>query len=170
MFDKFSLPDVAAVSRRTVIAALVVGIVGLLACLLLSAALVGLGLCIGLALGIVNFRMIQTSVAKVGEREEENKRRPLALNTVGRLAVITVVALGLLFVSFDLGLGVMAGLAIFQGLLLLNVGRSMLKSGRLGTGGTGGLLGVDPLDDGPGGPGEGAARLPVEVPDDREGA
>ena len=166
MFDKFSLPDVAAVSRRTVIAALVVGVVGLIACLLLNAALVGLGLCIGLGLGIVNFRMIQKSVVKVGEREDENKRRPLAFNTMGRLAVITVVALGLLFVSFDLGLGLMAGLALFQGLLLVNVARSMFKSGALGAGGT---LGVDPLDDGAG-PATSGRRLPVEVPDDRDGA
>jgi|SRR5271166_2394199 len=175
MFDKFSLPDVAAVSRRTVVAALVVGVAGLIACLLLNAALVGLGLCIGLALGIVNFRLIQKSVVKVGERQDENKGRPLALNTVGRLALITVIALGLLFVSFDLGFGVMAGLAIFQGLLLLNVARSMLKMGTLGSGGTGGLMGVDPLDDGDGSggagdPALGGARRPVEVPDDREGA
>ncbi len=172
MFDKFSLPDVATVSRRTVIAALVVGVGGLIACLLLDAALVGLGLCLGLALGIVIFRLIQRSVVKVGERQDEHTRRPLALNTVGRLAVITVVALGLLFISFDLGLGLMAGLAIFQGLLLVNVARSMLKMGPLGSGGAGGVIDVDPLDDveGPGGQALGPGRHPVEVPDDREGA
>jgi len=172
VFDKFSLPDVAKVSRRTVVAALIVGVGGLIACLLLGAALVGLGLCLGLALGIVNFRMIQRSVVKVGERQDEHTRRPLALNTVGRLAVITVVALGLLFVSFDLGLGLMAGLAIFQALLLLNVARSMLSMGPLEATGAGGLAAVDPLDDagGPGDPAPGAGRRPVEVPEDREGA
>ena len=49
---------------------------------------------------------------------------------MGRLAVISVVALGLLFLSFDLGLGVMAGLASFEFLLLVNVARSMFKIGR----------------------------------------
>jgi len=140
VFASFSLPDVAAVSRRTVLGALIVGVLGLVGCLLLSASLIGVGFCIGLGLGIFNFRLIQRSVAKVGQREDENRRRPLALNTMGRLSVISVIALGLLFASFDLGVGVMAGLAIFQALLLVNVARSMFK---MGNGGVGGILGVD---------------------------
>jgi len=129
VFDKFSLPDLARVSRRTVLGALVIGVVGLVVCLLLDAALVGLGLCIGLALGILNFRMVQRAVVKIGDRGAENRRRPLALNTLARLAFVSVIALGLLFLSFDLGLGVMGGLAVFEFLLLANVARSMMKMG-----------------------------------------
>jgi hypothetical protein len=129
MFDKFSLPDLARVSRRTVLGALIIGLGGLVVTILLNAPLVGLGLCVGLALGILNFRMVQRSVAKVGARADDNHRRPLALNTLGRLALVSVIALGLLFVSFDLGLGVMAGLAAFEFLLLLNVARSMMRMG-----------------------------------------
>jgi hypothetical protein len=135
MFDKFSLPDLARVSRRTVLGALIFGLLGLVVTIVLNAPLVGLGLCTGLALGLVNFRMVQRSVAKVGARADENHRRPLAFNTLGRLAVVSVIALGLLFVSFDLGLGVMGGLAAFEFLLLLNVARSMMRMG-------GGLLAV----------------------------
>ncbi|HUZ11101.1 MAG TPA: ATP synthase subunit I [Acidimicrobiales bacterium] len=152
MFDKFSLPDLARVSRRTVMGALVIGIVGLVVCLLLNAALVGLGLCLGLALGILNFRMVQRAVVKVGDRSEENRRRPLALNTLGRLAFVSVIALGLLFLSFDLGLGVMGGLAVFEFLLLANVARSMMKmgGGLLTLGGDsvlGDIVGADALDE-----------------------
>jgi hypothetical protein len=136
MFDKFSLPDLARVSRRTVFGALIVGVVGFVITIVLNAPLVGLGLCVGLALGLVNFRMVQRSVAKVGARGDDNHRRPLAMNTLARLAVVSVIALGLLFVSFDLGLGVMGGLAAFEFLLLLNVARSMMKMGV-------GLLAVD---------------------------
>jgi len=155
MFANFSLPDVATVSRRTVIGALVIGVLGLLACLFLDAALVGLGLCLGLGLGIFNFRLIQRSVVKVGEREEVNRRRPLALNTMGRLAVISVIALGLLFVSFDLGFGLLGGLALFQALLLVNVARSMLTMGRAGGGGLGSVIDVSD-----------AGEVPAEVPGD----
>jgi len=171
MFDKFSLPDVAAVSRRTVFSALAVGVVGLVACVLLGAALVGVGACIGIGLGISNFRLIQKSVAKVGQRADPNRRRPLALNTVGRLAVISAVVLGLLFLSFDLGAGVLGGLAVFQALLLLNVLRSMLKMGAAG-GGLAGLVDVEaPESDGSDGtvPPSPPARDAVEVPDDRRG-
>ncbi len=162
MFASFSLPDVASVSRRTVLGALVVGVGGLVGCLLLSASLVGVGFCIGLGMGIFNFRLIQRSVVKVGQREEENRRRPLALNTMGRLTVISVIALGLLFASFDLGVGVMAGLAIFQALLLVNVARSMLK---MGSSGVTGVLGADGSGPGFGDPTDGAATVDATVVD-----
>jgi hypothetical protein len=132
MFANFALPDLSRVSRRTVLGGLVFGVIGLIACLALGAPLTGLGLCIGLGLGLFNFRLIQRSVIKVGAREDENHKRPLAANTVARLAVISALALGLLFLSFDLGLGVMVGLAAFQFMLLLNVARSMFKMGHGG--------------------------------------
>ncbi|MGH9045730.1 MAG: hypothetical protein ACRDVW_00270, partial [Acidimicrobiales bacterium] len=141
LFSQVSLPDLARISKRAVFGSLAVGIVGLVACVLLGAALVGLGLCIGIALGVANFRMVQGSVVKAGRRPGP-KRRPLALNTVSRLAIITAVALGLLFVSFNLGFGVMAGLAVFQFLLLFAVIRSIIKSGAVAEGfGGGSLLG-----------------------------
>lgn len=154
LFEQVSLPDLARISRRSVFGAVAAGIVGLAVCVALGASLVGLGLCVGIALGIANFRMVQGSVAKAGTRPGR-RRRPLALNTLSRLAVITAIALGLLFLSFDLGFGIMAGLALFQFLLLFSVIRSMLRSGvaagGLGAGsllsGIGGMLSVDGLDD-----------------------
>ncbi len=166
-FSQVSLPDLARISRRTVFGSLAVGVGGLVLCVLLQAALVGLGLCVGIALGIANFRMVQGSVARAGRRSGP-KRRPLALNTMGRLAVITAVALGLLFVSFDLGFGVMAGLAVFQFLLLFGVVRSMLKGAGASFGGgslfsgISGMLSVDQLDDDPAaGPQPGPSELGV---------
>jgi hypothetical protein len=82
MFANFALPDLARVSRRTVLGGLVFGVIGLIACLALGAPLTGLGLCVGLGLGLFNFRLIQRSVIKVGAREDENHKRPLAANTV----------------------------------------------------------------------------------------
>ena len=64
-----------------------------------------------------------------------------------------MVALGLCSSRFDLGFGVMGGLAVFQVLLLVNVARSMAQGRPHGTAVDGGLLGVDALDDEPGGPG-----------------
>ena len=73
--------------------------------------------------------MIGNSVARVAASEVENKRRPLALNTFGRLGIITVVAIGLMLVSHSLGLGVFGGLVVFQIILLANAARSMAKAG-----------------------------------------
>jgi hypothetical protein len=149
LFDQVSLPDLATIARRSVFSAVAVGIVALVACLALGAPLVGLGITIGIALGIANFRMVLRSVERAGRRTGP-KRRPLALNTVGRLSIISAVALGLLFVSFDLGFGLLAGLAVFQFLLLFNVVRSMLKGAAPGTasllGGLGTMFAIDDLE------------------------
>ncbi len=129
MFAHFSLPNLPDVARRTVSTALVIGVAALVASVAFDHALVGLGACIGLALGTFNFRMIGNSVARVSVREDANKRRPLALNTLGRMSIITAVTIGLLFVSPSLGFGVLGGLAAFQVVLLANVARSMAKAG-----------------------------------------
>jgi hypothetical protein len=174
LFSQVSLPDIAKISKRAVFGSLAVGLVGLVVCVVLGAALVGLGLCIGIFLGVANFRMVQGSVAKAGARPGP-KRRPLALNTVSRLAIITAIALGLLFVSFDLGFGVMAGLAVFQFLLLFAVIRSIIKSGAAAGGfgggsllsGIGGMFSVDGLEDV--GSGSGADQPQLDAPDEQRG-
>jgi|SRR5579862_65434 len=122
------LPDVAGVARRTMIGALVLGVVGLAVLLFFDQTWAALGLCVGLGVGMVNFRLIVRSVVRVGKRQAANKRRPLAINTLGRLMAITVVALVLAWFETPLGLGIIAGVALFQFILLANVSRSMLKA------------------------------------------
>lgn len=129
MFAHFSLPNVGEVARRTTGAALVVGVAGLVAAVSFGYLLVGIGGCIGLALGLLNFRLIGVSVDKVTAMDVDNPKRPLAVNTLGRMGVITVIALGLCFVSKPLGFGVLGGLALFQVLLIANVARSMTSAG-----------------------------------------
>jgi len=129
VFAHFTLPNIHDVSRRTVSAALIVGIALLVGCVSFDVPLVGIGACIGVALGVFNFRMTGNSVARAAASDVVNKKRPLALNTLGRLGIITVVTLGLLLVSHQLGLGILIGLAVFQVLLLVNVARSMSHAG-----------------------------------------
>jgi hypothetical protein len=137
MYEYFSPRDLARVSRHTMVSALIVGILGLVGAIALGAPLVGLGIAVGVAIGIGNFRLIVKSVVKVGAQEGTNHRRPLAANTLTRLGAITVIALGLCFLEMPLGLGVLAGLGIFQVVLLANMARSMFK---MGSGGVGGML------------------------------
>jgi hypothetical protein len=152
VFARFSLPDIPAVSRRTVTAALIIGVAGLVGCISFGKPLIGVGGCIGLAFGTLNFRLVGASVIKVGKREDENKRRPLALNTLSRLGIISVVTVGMLLISFQLGFGVLVGLAVFQLVLLANVGRSMMKFGPDGDGLDIDVLdGAEPSDERPGG-------------------
>lgn len=145
------LPDVAAVARRTMIGALVLGVLGLVVLLFFNLPWAALGLCIGLGVGMINFRLILRSVVRVGKRDAANKRRPLAMNTLGRLMAITVVALVLAWFVTSLGLGIIAGVALFQFILLGNVTRSMLKA--------------QWAPEGPGG-----LDAPLELPGDDRGA
>jgi hypothetical protein len=129
-FSSFSLPQISTVARRTALGALCVGVVALVGLALLDYALVGLGITIGLAMALGNFRLIQAATVKATRSEREDKRRPLAFNTLGRMGAITVVALGLVFLSRPLGFGVLLGLALFQFMLLTNVVMAMLKEAK----------------------------------------
>ena len=129
MFAHFSLPSIPDVSRRTVGAALVIGVAALVAAFSFGHLLVGVGACIGLGMGTLNFRLVGVSVDKVAAMDVDNPKRPLAVNTLGRMGIITVIALGLCFVSKPLGFGVLGGLALFQVLLIANVARSMTSAG-----------------------------------------
>ena len=129
MFAHFSLPNVGDVARRTTGAALILGVAALVAAASFGHLLVGLGACIGLGMGLVNFRLVGVSVDKVTAMDVDNPKRPLAVNTLGRMGIITVIALGLCFVSKPLGFGVLGGLALFQVLLIANVARSMTSAG-----------------------------------------
>lgn len=162
------LPDVAAIARRTMIVALALGVVGLAALLFFNEPWAALGLCIGLGVGMTNFRLIIRSVVRVGRREQANKRRPLAVNTLGRLMAITVVALVLAWFETPLGLGIIGGVALFQFILLGNVTRSMLKAAQLAGAGLSGA--VDLSAEGHGEvPAAVPGELPVEVPGDLHG-
>lgn len=116
------------------LSALAIGVVGLLVLLWSDLPWAAVGLCAGIALGIGNFRLVVRSVLKVGARAEENKRRPLALNTLGRLMAMTVVALVLAWFVTPLGLGMIGGIALFQFVLLANVTSAMLRGGDPGAG------------------------------------
>jgi len=129
VFAHFELPDIGDVSRRTVAASLLVGVAGLVAALSFGHLWFGVGGCIGLALGTVNYRLVGVSVDKVAATGTDNPKRPLATNTLGRLGIVTVIALGLVFINKELGFGVLIGLAVFQFLLIFNVARSMAKAG-----------------------------------------
>lgn len=122
----------ARVLRRTIISALIVGAVAVVVTALLGSLWGALGLCIGLALAVVNLRFLDAGVAKVktdGEVNNKVLRRAMGTKSVTRLGIITVVCIGLLLLNGALGIGAVAGLVIFQLLFVVNVGRVILSQG-----------------------------------------
>src|SRR5690348_9584692 len=106
--------------RRTVIAALAVIVVGCAAAIVLGQPYVVPGLIIGFTLAIANHRVFQSSAMRFTTPEGVVNRKPFAGSVALRLGVCTAVAIGLLIVAPALGWGVIAGLAIFQAMMLLN--------------------------------------------------
>jgi len=122
----------AKVLRRTIVSSLIGGGGGIVIALLLSAPFAALGIVIGLGMAIVNLRFLDAGVAKIQTKGEVNRkvlRRAMGTKSVTRLAVITVIAIGLLFLNGPLGIGTVVGLVIFQLFFVLNVGRVLMSQG-----------------------------------------
>jgi ATP synthase I chain len=120
------------VLRRTTVSALIVGGGAVIVALFVSSPLAAVGIVVGLGMAIVNLRFLDAGVAKVQTKGETNKkvlRRAMGTKSVTRLGIITVIAIGLLFLDGALGIGTVIGLVIFQVLFVLNVGRVLVSQG-----------------------------------------
>ena len=85
--------------RRTVFATLGVGLAALVVLSLVGYPLAGLGACVGLALGIVNIRLVMSTASKLNASGTAKIKRPMAMNTLTRLGITTVIAIGLVVVN-----------------------------------------------------------------------
>jgi hypothetical protein len=132
LFEQLPLSEMTRVVRRTVFGGLIVGAVAFGISLAFSRPLIGLGVCIGLALGLANIRLVARSVAKVNASGHAHPRRALASSTLARLGVTTVVVVGLAFASVTLGICAAGGIALFYFLLLGSLVRSLFAQGTTG--------------------------------------
>lgn len=112
--------------RRPLIMSGAMAALGLLATGLLGHILMGVFGCVGLALGLLNTRLVQRSVSRATITENPNKRA-LAFSAVGRLAIITVLAFGIALLIRPDGLGVFVGLAVFQFIITASTAGTVVK-------------------------------------------
>jgi hypothetical protein len=125
-------PVLQRLLRRTVLTTLVVGGIAIVISLLVAPPFAAVGIALGLGVAILNLRFLDAGVAKVegtGEGSGKVIKRMLRTKTATRLAVITVVAIGLLVVYAPLGVGMVVGLVIFQVLFVANVARVVFAQG-----------------------------------------
>ena len=127
MLQALSIPQISRVARRTALSALGVGVVALGACAVVGYALAGVGVCLGLALALANFRFTGAATARAARAQRSGYRRPLAMNTLARLGAVTAIAVALLLLDEQIGFGVLVGLAVFQFVLLANMTVSLLR-------------------------------------------
>lgn len=129
LFEQFSLLEITLILRRTALVGAALGIVALVVSGLLGHLLIGAGACIGLALGLLNIRLVTMSVARAGANKEGKIRRVIASNTLLRLGVTTGIIFALVFTVRDLGMGALGGVALFYFVFLGNVMRALFQQG-----------------------------------------
>jgi len=115
--------------RRTVFAAIGVGIAAFVVLTLVGYPLAGLGACIGLGLGLVNIRLVMRTASRLNTSGLSEVKRPMAMNTLGRLGLTTAVTLVLVVVFLPLGMGVLGGIAVFYVLFLVSLVRTLFHQG-----------------------------------------
>lgn len=117
----------AANLRRS---AVLSGVLGAAAIVVLSLAghpLMGVFGCLGLALGALNNRMLQKSVISYAGDESMSKKR-FRRGVMGRLGAITLLAIAFGLIIQPDGLGVFAGLAVFQIIMLIGAAVPVFRS------------------------------------------
>lgn len=138
MLTAFPLEEVEKVVRRTAFGSIAIGLVAGIVAAVLGEPLVAPGLAIGLVLAIANHRVFQSSALRFTSPEGVVKRKPFAGSVALRLGVCTAIAIGLLIVDRPVGWGVIAGLALFQAVMLLNAVVALIRYQREETPGSGG--------------------------------
>jgi ABC-type transport system involved in multi-copper enzyme maturation permease subunit len=118
--------------RRTTLSAIAVGAVGFLIAIFIAPPTAALGVAVGIALAIFNFRQLvrQTGLVEVkGEQNTKVVRRQLGGRTAARLAALTAIVLVMLWLNAPLGIGIVSGLVIYQIVFVFSVLRVVANQG-----------------------------------------
>jgi hypothetical protein len=117
----------AANLRRSAFIGAVLGVVAIVVTSLNGHPLMGIFGFVGIALGAVNNRMLQMSVIAYANDPTMNKKR-FRNGVFLRLGGITILAIALGLLLRPDGLGVFAGLAVFQILMLVGAAVPVFRS------------------------------------------
>jgi hypothetical protein len=113
--------------RRLAVIAAVLGVT--MIAVLIPFGLLGVALfgCVGIGLGLLNTALIRRTAERYAASDDPHKKRRSAGNVLGRLAIITLLALGFAMLLRPDGLGVFLGLAVFQFVMIFVVTVPLIK-------------------------------------------
>jgi hypothetical protein len=121
------LVDAAANLRRSSIVASVLGFVSIGVLWPVGHPFMGVFVCVGLAFGMFNNRLLQLSVQKYAASDTMRKAQ-FTRKVFLRLAAVTAFSFAIAILDRPDGLGVFAGLAIFQVLMLVGATVPVFRS------------------------------------------
>lgn len=119
--------DAAANLRRASIVAAILGVASVVVLSVAGHPLMGVFACLGLAFGAANNWALQRSVRNYGADASLPKGR-FSTRVFLRLGAITLIAVGIALLVRPDGLGVFAGLAAFQIVMLLGAAIPVFRS------------------------------------------
>ena len=117
-------PRAAANLKRSLVLAMPIGALALLVLALLGHPLAGVFVVLGLAFGVLNTWLMQRSVVRYGERRSKGG---FVGGMLGRLFLLTAASLVAVFLVRPDGIGLLAGIAIFQALVLFGAAVPVFK-------------------------------------------
>lgn len=132
MLEHIAPANLPRLLRRCAISSLVAGAGGFLIVAVLFPFMGALGFAIGVVLALLNLRLLARQVAGVEhdpDKPVKIVRRNLASKAIWRLAAVTVVVGAALWISLDLCMGIVAGLAVYQMVFIANVFRAIVAEG-----------------------------------------
>ena len=132
MLENLPTDTLPRLLRRTTLSAIAVGAVGFLIAIFIAPPTAALGVAVGIALAIGNFRQLvrQTGLVEVkGEQNTKVVRRQLGGRTAARLAALTAIVLAMLWLNAPLGIGIVSGLVIYQIVFVFSVLRVVANQG-----------------------------------------
>jgi hypothetical protein len=119
--------DAATNLRRASIAAAVLGIASVIVTSFAGHPLMGVFACVGLAFGAANNWALQRSVRSYAAGEGLPKGK-FSSRVFLRLGAVTLIAIGIALIIRPDGLGVFAGLAVFQIVMLVGAAVPVFRS------------------------------------------
>lgn len=118
----------AANLRRSVIVSAAISVVAIAVTAVGGHPLMGVFGALGLALGAINNRMLQLSVLRYANAGGAITKKRFRHGVMVRLGAVTLIAIGLAVLIRPDGLGVFAGLAVFQLLMLVGAAVPVFRS------------------------------------------
>ena len=132
MLENLAPDTLPRLLRRTTVSAVLAGVAGFVVAVLLGSAGGAVGVVVGVALAIINLRYLDRQIARVeipSDASPKSIRKRLRGRTLSRLAVISAIAIGALFLWTSFGIGIVSGLVLYQVVFVANVFRSLAAQG-----------------------------------------
>ena len=125
-----TLTTVLVRQRRPLLVAGLLSVAGLWISIPLGRAEVGVFFAVGIFLSLLNHVLTELSLARSLESEGEISRKQFAMGSLGRLAVVTLIAFAIVLAFWPYGVAVLLGLALMHLIMLVFTGLPLLNEMR----------------------------------------